>query len=94
MRREVGDDAWRLSQFDAVEEIGFHHALHIVAGLVDGNMLDPVEDVDLPETRVAEQADPFGDAAGARVIGGDRHGIKAVITLDQVIKIGGAGSLL
>ena len=62
----------------AVDLQVFQHALDIVAGLREGDALDPVDRVDIGIARIAVILDPAAGAVGAGIIGGQRENVGAV----------------
>src|SRR5207237_6615408 len=48
-----------------------HHPLHVIAGLGERNLLDPIDRVDLRIARIAVALDPFLEAAAPGIVGGE-----------------------
>jgi hypothetical protein len=67
-----------------------HDPLHVVAGLGERDLLDPVDRVDLGIARIAVAVDPFLDAAAAGIVGREGHDVGAAIILEQAAELGGA----
>src|SRR3990170_121741 len=87
---EVLDELERLlgaRQPRAVKLERLHDLHHVLPGLGEGDALDPVDGIDLRIARVAEGLDPFGDTASARIIGGKRQEIGAVVAVDEIAQM-------
>src|SRR5579872_1923209 len=78
------------AQPDAIDLQILKHALNIVARLVEGDRLDPIDDVDRLGPGIAEIVDPLPDAAGTGVVGGDRQNVGPGEAVEEVIDIGTA----
>src|ERR1700740_2775650 len=67
----------------AVDLQVFQHSLNIIAGLVDRDVLYPVDHVYVAAARIAVIMEPLPHPSGTRVVGSDRQRIGAPEIIDQ-----------
>src|SRR6516225_12023707 len=72
---------------DAIDLQILEHALNVVARLVEGDRLDPVDDVDRLGPGVAEAVHPLPYSAGTRVISRDREDVGAGEVVEEIVEI-------
>src|SRR6185437_13865608 len=65
-----------------------HDALHVIAGLGEWDLFDPVDRIDLGIAWIAVTLDPFPDAAAAGILGREGHDVGAAIVLEQATEFG------
>jgi hypothetical protein len=71
----------------AIDNQAFEDALDVVAGLAEGNALDPVDGIDRRVARVAVEANPTFRAVRSGVVGGQRQDIGAVELVEKLAEI-------
>ncbi len=71
----------------AIDVHAFHDALHVVAGLAEGDHLDPVDHVDLAGARVVARFQPARHAVGAGIVGRGRQLVGAAEALQHLGEI-------
>src|SRR3954468_1067020 len=63
------------------------HALDVVAGLGEGDALDPVDRINVRIPRIAISFDPLLYAAAPRIVGDEREDVGAAIAFQHIAKL-------